>query len=690
MLRKWFITFAVCLAAVTAATVGIIVWLQRDLPSPSLLETIEPTIGTIVYDKRGEVLHEFFKENRVIVGLDDVSPHLVDAIISTEDREFRGHWGVDALAVLRATSRNVRAGRVVQGASTITQQLARSLFLTPEVTLSRKLKEALLALRIEQVYSKDRILELYLNQIYFGDGAYGVEAAAKDLFGKKASDLELPEAALLAGLPKNPAGYSPRRHPERALQRRNLVISMMVDHGSITPEEASWADTVELEVRQREDEVRLGAYFVEHVRRDVIARYGAEALYSGGLRIHTTLDANLQAIAEEKLEERFRSLEIDYDYPLKRGDEYDADTMRHIPYVQGALLAVDVGTGGIIAMVGGRDFRDSSFNRATQAPRQPGSGFKPFVYTAAIDKGFSPADTIMDAPLLIPGAGPPLVLEGTDPPVEEPTDWLPANYTREFNGEIRLRDALKRSINIPAVKLGIIVGPATVRQYAVRMGITTPLAPVYSLALGSGEVKLLDMVKAYGVLANEGIQLEPYAVERIEDRSGRVLERHVGTSREVLSPQTAYVVTNMMASVIDGGTGWAARAWGFNHPAAGKTGTTNGYTDAWFVGFTPRVICGVWGGFDDRSSLGEKMTGARVALPVWTEFMKHAHVDVPKESFRMPPGVVVKNICADTGEIAGDSCPEIIEEIFVEGAGPVWHCREHTRGARRRSSDSGI
>ncbi len=683
MVRSWVITFAIVLGVITLGTVGAILWLQRDLPSPSLLETIEPTIGTTVYDRDGLVLHEFFKENRVIIRLDQMSPRLVDAIIATEDREFRGHWGVDALAILRATLKNVRAGRVIQGASTITQQLARSLFLTSEITLARKLKEALLALRIEQVYSKDRILELYLNQIYFGDGAYGVEAAAQDLFGKPASELELTEAALLAGLPKNPAGYSPRRHPERALQRRNLVLAMMVDHGSVTPEEAAAADSIALAVRHREEEIRLGAYFIEHVRRDVIARYGAEALYSGGLRIYTTLDSNLQAVAERVLEERFALLEKEYRFPVKRGDPFDADTVRYIPYVQGALLAVDVSTGGILAMIGGRDFKDSSFNRATQAPRQPGSGFKPFVYTAAIDNGFSPADTIMDAPIVIPGAGPPKILEGTDPPIEEPTDWIPENYSREFKGEVRLRYALKKSINIPAVKLGIIIGPATVARYAREMGISTHLSPVYSLPLGSGEVKLIDMVKAYGVLANQGIQLSPYAVDRIEDRTGRVLERYTGTSREVISPQTAFVVTSMMESAIDSGTGWAARAWGFQHPAAGKTGTTNECTDAWFVGFTPKIICGVWGGFDDRQSLGEKMTGARVALPVWTDFMKAAHAEEPKESFRMPAGVAVRRICAETGELATDHCLEILEEVFIEGTGPVWHCRKHTPGARR-------
>ena len=685
MLKSWLLTFIVVLTAITLTLVGAILWLSRDLPSPSLLESIEPTVGTTVYDRHGEIIHEFFRENRVVVGLEHVSPYLVNAIIATEDREFRQHWGIDVYAVLRATITNVRARRVVQGASTITQQLARSLFLTPEVSLTRKLKEALLALRIEQTYSKDRIIELYLNQIYFGGGAYGVEAAAQNLYGIPASELNLAQSALIAGLPKNPGGYSPRRHPDRAEMRRSLVLSMMVDDGAVTADEAAAADTTALDVAERDSDTPAGAHFIEHVRREVIADYGAEMLYAGGLSIHTTLDAGLQRSADRLLEERFSALELEYDFPIKRGDEFDPDTLDHIPYIEGALLAVDVSTGGIIAMVGGRNFKDSQFNRATQAPRQPGSGFKPFVYTAAIDNGFTPADTIMDAPILIPGAGPMWKLEGLedeDLTIEEPTDWMPENYSREFHGRVRLRHALKRSINIPAIKLGIIVGPDQVARYARDMGITTRLVNVYSLALGSSEVTLFDMVKAYGVLANQGTRLEPYAVERIENRNGRVLTTHMASSYEAISPATAFVVTSMLESVINSGTGWAARAWGFSYPAAGKTGTTNDCTDAWFVGFTPSVVCGVWGGFDDRRSIGENMTGARVALPVWTEFMKAAHLNVPKNAFAVPPGVVMRRVCAETGELAGSDCEETLEEVFIQGSEPVRQCRAHSRDRR--------
>ncbi len=686
LLKSWFLTFAVVLIAITLTLVGAILGLSRDLPSPSLLESIEPTVGTTVYDRHGEILHEFFRENRVVVGLDHVSPYLVNAIIATEDREFRQHWGVDLFAILRATITNVRAGRVVQGASTITQQLARSLFLTPEISLTRKLKEALLALRIEQTYSKDRIIELYLNQIYFGGGAYGVEAAAQNLYRIPASELDLAQSALIAGLPKNPSGYSPRRHPDRAEMRRSLVLSMMVADGAITTDESAAADTMPLGVAGRDDGTPAGAHFVEYVRREVIAEYGAEMLYAGGLSIHTTLDAELQRTADRLVEERFSELEHECDFPIKRGDEFDPDTLKHIPYIEGALLAVDVSTGGIVAMVGGRDFKDSQFNRATQAPRQPGSGFKPFVYTAAIDNGFTPADTIMDAPILIPATGPMWRLEGLEDEaliIEEPTDWMPENYSREFHGTVRLRYALKRSINIPAIKLGIMVGSDQLARYAHDMGITTRLANVYSLALGSSEVTLFDMVKAYAVLANQGTRLEPYAVERIEDRNGRVLRTHMASSYEAISPATAFVVTSMLESVINSGTGWAARAWGFNHPAAGKTGTTNDCTDTWFVGFTPTVVCGVWGGFDDRRSIGEKMTGAKVALPVWTEFMKAAHVGVPKNAFEAPPGVVTRRICAETGELAGSDCEETLEEVFTQGTEPVRQCRAHSRGRGR-------
>ena len=512
-----------------------------------------------------------------------------------------------------------------------------------------------------------------------------MEAAARDVFGKPAGELGLEEAALLAGLPKNPSGYSPRRHPERALERRSLVLSRMVANGAITPEQAARADTTSLDVIDSEEDLRLGGYFIEHVRREVIAKYGAEAVFAGGLRIHTTVDLELQAAAERALEDRLAALETDYGFPVKRGDEYDLDTLDFIPYVQGALLAVDVGSGGILAMVGGRDFHDSPFNRTTQAPRQPGSAFKPFVYTAAVEAGYAPSDTIMDAPILIPGAGTPIVLEGTDPPIEEPTDWMPENYERDFKGTVRLRFALKKSINIAAVKLAMQVGPDEVARYAHEMGILTPLPKVYSLALGSAEVTLLDMVRAYGVLANQGIQLEPYAIDRIEDRNGRVLEVHSAMSREVLSPQTAYIVTSMLESVIDSGTGWGARARGFTHPAAGKTGTPNDCADAWFFGFTPEIVCGVWTGFDDREPLGNAMTGARVALPIWTEFMKEAHRNLPKEQFPVPPGITKRAVCAETGLLAAEGCPEVIEEVFIQGTEPLRHCERHGGRSGTRS-----
>ncbi len=682
-MRRWSLVFGVVLAAVLIGMVGAILWLQRDLPSPSLLETIEPALGTTVYAHDGRVVHEFFRENRVLVRLDDLeSSHVVDAILAAEDQRFRAHWGVDIFGIIRAAKTNVRAGRVVQGASTITQQLARNLFLTPEVSLARKVQEALLALRIERTFTKDRILELYLNQIYFGDGMYGVQAAAEYLFDKDAADLNLQEAALVAGVIQSPQGYAPRRHEERALRRRSIVLSMMVTSGVITAEEAATADTTSLGIVELEDEIKLGGYFIEHVRREVIDRYGAEALYSGGLRIYTTLDLDLQAVAEEQLETQLASLEVEAGFPVKRGDAFNADSLDFIPYVQGALLALDVGSGGILAMVGGRDFKDSPFNRVTQAPRQPGSGFKPFLYTAAIDNGFSPADTILDAPLLVPAAGTPITFRDIDPDYEEATDWWPVNYARDFAGVVRLRYALKKSINLAAVRLGMLVGPRTVADYAERMGITTPLYPVYSLPLGSAEVTLWDMVKAYGVLANQGVRLEPYAIERIEDRSGRVLEEHTRLSQAVLAPETAYVVTNMMESVLSSGTGWGARARGFQHPAAGKTGTTNDYADAWFIGFSPHVVCGVWTGYDERKTLGPRMSGARVALPIWTEFMKAAHVGIPRDPFPTPPGITTRRICSRTGLLATENCPDILTEVFAQGSEPIRHCQLHSISER--------
>jgi penicillin-binding protein 1A len=684
MLRSWLRLFLIVLGALVVGMISAVLWLERGLPSPSLLESVQPVVGATVYARDGRIIHAFTRENRVVVGLADIPPYLVDAIVATEDRGFRSHWGVDLGAIARAALENARAGHVVQGASTITQQLARSLFLTPEVSLTRKLREALLALRIEQTYSKDRILELYLNQIYFGHGAYGVQAAAWNLFGKDVSELGLSECALLAGLPKNPSGYSPRQHPERALARRSLVLSLMVDQGIVTRDEAAQADTVSLDVLPRDDGAGLGAYFIEHIRRELVGRYGPDALYASGLRIYTTIDMDLQAAAEAAVEDRLARLERERRYAATRGDTTGAaGGTDATPYVQGALLAVDASTGGIIAMVGGRDFRDSQFNRATQAPRQPGSGFKPFVYTAAIDRGYTPADTILDAPIVVPGAGPPLLVRTPDGVIERPTDWAPENYEPGFQGEVTLRYALKHSINLPTIRLCMEVGPEAVARYAREMGISTPLKPVYSLALGSCEVKLIDMVEAYATLANQGIRMAPYAIERIEDQNGRVLEKHETRSREVLSPETAYVVTNMLESVLVNGTGWAARAWGFDHPAAGKTGTTNDCTDAWFIGYTPRVVCGAWVGFDDRRTLGNGMTGAVAALPIWTEFMKAAHAGLPREPFRRPAGVVVRRICATTGALAAPKCPEVLDEVFVEGTEPVRECPLHGDPDRR-------
>ncbi len=678
-MRRWFGTFAVTLITIVATMVAVILWLQKDLPSPSLLESIEPSIGTTVYARDGRVMHEFFRENRIVVRVAELGEsRILDAVLAAEDQRFYQHWGVDVVGIGRATITNIRAGKVVQGASTITQQLARNLFLTPEVSLTRKVKEALLALRIEQTFSKNRILELYLNQIYLGHGSYGVEAAALDFFGKHASELNLQESALIAGIVQSPNGYSPRRHPDLALRRRSIVLNMMVMYGVITKEEATSADTTALAILDREETLASGAYFIEHVRRDVIARYGAEALYSGGLSVYTTMDIDLQQVAETQLEERMSRLEIEYDFPITRQGEFYLDTLGFIPYIQAALLATDVRTGGILAMVGGRDFADSPFNRATQAPRQPGSGFKPFLYTAAIDNGFSPADTILDAPLLVPSAGPPIKFGDAAPDYQEPTDWWPVNYDHEFSGEVRLRYALKKSINLVAVRLGLLVGPGKVADYASRMGISTPLAPLPSLVLGSREVTLIDMVTAYGVLANQGVKLEPYAIERVEDRSGRILEQHTGMSRMVVPPETAYIVTNMMESVLSSGTGWAARARGFQHPAAGKTGTTNDCADAWFIGFTPKIVCGVWTGYDERKPIGRSMTGSRVALPIWAEFMKAAHVGLPKTPFERPPGIVTRTICTETGLLATDDCPSIMEEVFVQGMEPVRHCKQHS------------
>ncbi len=658
-----FVVLAV-ISCSAGAVFGLVRWMRTDLPSPQQVAAIQTPIKTIVYDSHGRVLHEFYRENRSPVPLKRIPRNLINATLSTEDRNFYRHWGVDLWGVARAAVTDVMHMKRTQGGSTITQQLARNLFLTHERSFSRKLKEAALAIELERNYSKDQILEMYFNQIYFGDGAYGVEAAAKTFFGRPLAELTLPQCALLAGLPANPSVYNPRRRPDSVRARRAKVLRNMLATGAITKVEFDAALQAPLGVTSARYSNDRAPYFVEMVRLALDEKYGSNAVYEGGLRVWTTLDMDLQDLAEKSLEKQMVALERELKQSRTRASfAATAGGGGRTPYLQGAVVAIEPQNGYVRAMVGGRDFNESNFNRATQARRQPGSAFKTFVYTAALDHGFKPTDSIVDEPVSFPGG--------------DGKAYEPQNYDRKFRGEVTLRYALQQSINIPAIKLLKRVGVAEVAGYARRMGIRSPLGQNLSLALGSSEVNLLELTSAYAVLADRGIRNDPISILKVEDRNGNVLERTAPSPVEVLSEETAATMTSMLQSVMDHGTGYPARARGLVVPAAGKTGTMDEYKDAWFVGYVPSLACGVWVGFDEKRVIGPGMTGARAALPIWTDVMLGYTRGRAEETFPTPTGNVECVVCSETGLLATDQCPNTTVEVFPEGAQPAGLCTVH-------------
>jgi penicillin-binding protein 1A len=645
------------------AALGVYRYFSRDLPSTARLEKLEPSLKTQVFAADSSLVGEFYEQNRVLLRLDEIPRDFIDATIAVEDRKFYSHWGVDAVGLVRAVVANVRAGRIVEGASTITQQLARNLFTMFDVSLSRKIKEAILALKIERMYSKDEILEMYVNQINFGSGAYGVEAAAREYFGKGAGDLTLGESALLAGLPRNPRDYSPHYNLERALQRRAVVLHAMVDTGKISRAVADSVAGSPVKIGKEASGERFAGFFLEHVRRYLEAKYGADRIYHDGLQVYTTLDPLLQRVAEDSMEahlalmerqHRYAQTKADYEAVIEKGEDAPVD------YLQGAVLAIEPQTGFIRAMVGGRSFRHSKWNRAVQAKRQPGSAFKPFVYLAALENGYTPADIILDAPIV-------LDLPNGDV-------YKPENFSEKFEGEVTARHALNHSINVAAVRVILAVGPAAAINAAHRLGITSPLQPVYSLALGTGDVSLLEITSAYAALAAGGVRAEPLFIRSIYDRDGKLLEENPVYRQEVLSPQLSYVMTSMLQSALDEGTGRGARSMGFVDPAAGKTGTTNDCTDAWYVGYTPELAVGVWTGFDLKKTMGTKMTGSRVALPIWTSVMKTHYRDHRGEPFPEPDGIVHRAVCGQSGLLVAPQCGSTRREVFIEGTEPTRPC----------------
>ena len=589
------------LAVVAGSIAGLLSAYLRDLPEVSTLEQYRPSALTTVYADTGEPIGEFYQERRVVLPLQRIPRILKQAVLAAEDARFYEHEGVDFQGILRALWSDLRARRIVEGGSTITQQLTRQLFLSPEKSLRRKVKEAVLSVEIESRYAKDEILGFYLNQVYFGSGAYGVEAAARTYFGKGVEELNLAEASLLAGLPKAPSQFSPFLNPERARERQRYVLGRMLSLRMITREQSAEAAAAPLPL-VRPAPMALAAHFVEGIRQELQDKVGSQKLYRGGLKVYTTLDASLQRAAQEALEKGLRELE-------RKQARYRQRMKPFAPPVEGALVAIDPKTGYIRALVGGRDFRQSQFNRATQALRQPGSAFKPFIYAAALSSGYSPNDMLLDAPVTYvsaPGAPP----------------WRPENFDGKFLGPVPIYQALAESRNVPTVRLLEKVGPNKVIDLARRMGIHSPLQPYLSLALGSSDLTLMEITAAFAAFADEGIWIKPVSWVKITDSAGKILEESRTEVRDAIPAELAQEMTKLLQGVVEHGTGQFAKALG--RPAFGKTGTTNDFDDAWFIGYSAGLVAGVWVGYDDHRSLGNRETGAVAAGPIWLDFMKEA------------------------------------------------------------------
>lgn len=654
----------------------IFLWqLSKDLPSLTKLERIDPEMATQVYSADGEVIHSFFTYNRTYTPFEKIPQPVIDALISTEDRDFYHHWGINLKGIARALMVDIAHMDFRQGASTITMQLARNLYFGYKQVWSRKIKEALTAIQIERTYAKNEILDMYLNITFFGNHAYGIRAAARRYFDKNVEDLNVQEAALLVGLLKGQTLYSPIRHPERALKRRNVVLLSMVDNGKLSKAAFDSLKQLPLGLTLHDPyEMQTAPYFTEYIRRQMNKLQDSLGvdLYEDGLRIYTTLDTRVQKYMEEAVQRELPAIQA----RVRRQRAFDNlrqtlsdSAFNELTMMQLAFVTLDPHNGHILAMIGGRDFKKSKWNRVWQMARQPGSAFKPFLYTAAIDNGYTPADEYIDAPTV-----------EINP---DSTRWTPRNYNGTFSGKmVTLREALRRSLNSVAVRLIADITPKVVIQYARDMGITTPLRPFSSLALGSSEVIPLEIVSAYGIFANNGVYVKPVSIIKVEDRLGNVIYQTRPQSREVLSPETTYIMNDLLQNVVNHGTGVRARTFfKFYHPAGGKTGTTNDNSDAWFIGFTPDIVAGIWVGLDDyQYTLGPGMAGSVAALPFWADFMKTVYDSLEFEQGKFPEcsGVVHLKICRESKKLATEYCPDVYEEIFNVKYRPTEKCDIHT------------
>jgi penicillin-binding protein 1A len=758
----WCAKFIVFLVSFTL--IGFLIcylYFSEGLPKISTLKDYKPSVITTVYSDDNTKLSEFFEERRIVIKFEDMPKMLINAFVATEDARFFNHQGVDFFSIIRAFVKNIEAGAIVQGGSTITQQVAKSFFLTPEKSYSRKIKEAILAYRIDKKFTKEEILYLYLNQIYLGHGAYGVEAAANNYFGKTAKEMNLAECAIFGGLPKAPNRYSPFRNLKRAKTRQLYVLNRMAQEKYITNKQADEAYNKELDIKPRENlYLEISPHYSEYVRRYIEQKYGRETLYREGLKVYTAVNADMQKMAEQEVKkglididkrqgfrgplknislanlteffekEKFpetieegdilQALIINIDDDDKTADVlispeslgiieiddvrwarapdtevvyYEAASIKafsdilkigdvilvkvkkwieeeelwelsleQMPIVQSSLLCIEAGAGLVKAMIGGFDFTKSEFNRAIQARRQPGSAFKPVIYSAAIDKGYTPSTVLIDNAIVYQ---------------DEETDikWKPRNYSEQFSGNIMLREAFAKSRNVVTIKILRDIGIEYVVDYAKKLGIESPLAPDLSLALGTSGTSLLELTSSYSVFANNGYKVKPIFITKITDRNGNILEENFSEKEKVIEESTAYMMTSLLQSVITHGTGWRVKR-GLKRPAAGKTGTTDNLHDAWFVGYTPRYITGVWVGFDEEASLGKGETGSRSASPIWLGFMKRVLEDKPVKAFQVPKEVVFAKIDAETGLLPNPESKNVVMECFKEGTVPTEYSKK--------------
>lgn len=658
---------------------------EHELPSIEEVYNIEPPLKTKIFAADSTLLQEFYNQNRILTPYIEMPPHLIQMLIAVEDQQFYNHWGINIRRIFVVAATNLLKMRIEAGASTITQQLARMLFLNRKQTFERKFKEALTAIKLERTYSKNEILEMYLNLYYF-HRAYGISAAARAFFNKSSSELSVSECAILLGMLKGPTINSPFNNPDKSFQARNRVLYAYYSNGGITKEVLDSLRDLPLEISPPEEEPGKAPYFTEYIRQYIENTYGVDELYNGGLQVYTTLDWNLQQVAESsvvmhldslqrKIESRHLSTDPIYTEILPDTLDENGDSIRVYKKAQGAAITIENGTGNILTMVGGKNFTESKFNRAVQAPRQPGSAFKPFIYTAAMDNGWTPDSIIYDNSIV-------LDIPGTE-------NWRPHNFDNKYLGRMTLRTGFKKSRNMVSAKLLLKIKPELAVYYAQQMGIQSNLRAVPSLAMGSSEVYLNELTSAYSVFPNGGIRITPRAILKIVDRYDNILEDNSSPRKdEVLSAETAYIMANMMQSVMEpGGTGYKARWLGFTRPAGGKTGTSNDFRDNWYIGYTPQITTGVWVGFDEFISLGHNMTGSANGLPIWTKIMLAAHQDLPVEDFEAPPDIIFQHICEESGKLATEYCPKVIEEVYTIMTLPTDSCNFCTNRSRQQKDD---